>query len=87
MIWPQIVMKGPDLPLNSSFFLFKTEELSSDELQNMTSMGDVIRREQVKGNSTSEHSELLEAMQSLLSQGVSAGAGVNHAARDGSQIT
>lgn len=65
MIWPQIVEHGPRLPLNSSFFIFKTDELSPEEFEDASSMGNIVRREQFQGDPNSEQSELLNAMQNL----------------------
>ncbi|KAF1954793.1 serine/threonine protein kinase [Byssothecium circinans] len=74
LIWPQIVEHGPTLPLNSSFFLFKTDEMSAKEIESISSIGNIIRREQYRGDPNSEQSDMLIAMQNLMLQINSTGA-------------
>ncbi|RMZ69355.1 serine threonine kinase [Pyrenophora seminiperda CCB06] len=54
MIWPQVVEHGPKLSLNSSFFLFKTDEMSAEEIETTSSMGQVVRRQQPVGEAEGE---------------------------------
>ncbi|XP_014559599.1 hypothetical protein COCVIDRAFT_24054 [Bipolaris victoriae FI3] len=66
LIWPQIVERGPELPLNSSFFLFRATEMSEEEFDSVSSNGNVIRREQYQSNPSGEHSDMVLAMQNLM---------------------
>jgi len=68
LIWPQLVQHGPKLPLNSSFFLFKTDEMSAEEFENTSSMGQVVGREQFEGDVRGEQSEMMNSIQSLVLQ-------------------
>ncbi|EUC48356.1 hypothetical protein COCMIDRAFT_2797 [Bipolaris oryzae ATCC 44560] len=68
LIWPQIVKHGPGLPLNSSFFLLNTTEMSKQEFDSVSSIGNAIRREQYRSDTSGEHSDMLLAMQNLIAE-------------------